>query len=1012
MLENARRQALLVLITVVAGLLCNFSMSPALGLDLKGGAQLIYEIPQESIDRLTATERTTLDQVMEQTITIIQERADPTGVANVLVSRRGTNGILVELPYREPAELVAMKSQISSLGRLEMRIVANPDLPKFDMTQEKQRLETWLKSGGRELVLEDWKKIKLFNENPQSGPIAFGKLAWYPHKIEPSTDGKTWGQAFFNNNARDQGITPMGPSTVKVFEDTDYNGGVIPEAILKEENPFLLEFVAIDTEETFFRGEDLDPTGVSPGVSQGGGLSVNYQLKAELAGAYGDWSEAHIKEHSAIILNGMVRSAPYFRGRIPGRGEISGNFTQPEVDELVKVLRTGSLQVEPVLLSDKTVGPNIGQRALELGEFSLVIGGVAVFLFMLWYYRLAGIVASVCLLLNLFLLWSSLLFMQATITLPGLGGIVLTMGMAVDANVLIYERIREEFDRGKDLLRAVRAGFERAMSAILDSNITTFLTGLVLYNVGVGPVRGFAVTLMVGIVMTVFTQFFVSRLLFHWLLVNKKLENFKVHRLFAQPNFNFLKPARICLVASIAVIGGGIYNAIAVVPSEISLDIDFKGGANMQMLLKEETTADFIRERLGSDEEFNRQFHNASVNRIDDELGSADKSTLFNIRIKLTDEMRAQIDADREVYRNARSEAERNNTAPPEPYKAPYVAHMERMFQDVLADAASEEPKVIEGVEEGSAWAQINLHFTKPVAVAAANAALQKAKLPSATAKAPGTEAAADSADLFIEWQTVPSTPKVELFDVVRDALAGLQDVEGNPAKLSNPFPEAEEIQGRMVGELRNAAIGALILSWGLIIFYLRVRFHEYKYGVAAVCALVHDVLVTLGVVVAFNAWGIVHAEINLNMIACFLTIIGYSVNDTIVIFDRIRENIREQGKTGGQSSFRQLINLSVNQTLSRTVLTTGLTMFVVLAQFAVNWGTDSDLESFAFGMMVGMISGTYSTIFIAAPVLVWIHDRSGGDKAMLEEQQAIREAEAQRLAEEAAAEQAEVQQP
>jgi preprotein translocase SecF subunit len=181
-----------------------------------------------------------------------------------------------------------------------------------------------------------------------------------------------------------------------------------------------------------------------------------------------------------------------------------------------------------------------------------------------------------------------------------------------------------------------------------------------------------------------------------------------------------------------------------------------------------------------------------------------------------------------------------------------------------------------------------------------------------------------------------------------------------------------------MVGELRNAALGALIVSWVLILFYLRVRFHEYSFGIAAVASLVHDVLVTFVVVVIANHWGIVHAEINLNMIACFLTIIGYSVNDTIVIFDRIRENKAENARLGEHEPYAMMINRSVNQTLSRTILTSGVTMFCVLAQLVVNYGSDSDLESFAFAMVVGLIAGTYSTIYIAAPILILLrkHDQ------------------------------------
>jgi SecD/SecF fusion protein len=236
---------------------------------------------------------------------------------------------------------------------------------------------------------------------------------------------------------------------------------------------------------------------------------------------------------------------------------------------------------------------------------------------------------------------------------------------------------------------------------------------------------------------------------------------------------------------------------------------------------------------------------------------------------------------------------------------------------------------------------------------------------------------------VFVEWPTQTTTKAWELFATVRDGLAGFKNVAGNALLLSDPFPEAAEIQGRMVGELRNAAIGALILSWALIIFYLRVRFHEYKYGIAAVAALVHDVLVAcIGVVIA-NQFGWVHAEINLNMIACFLTIIGYSVNDTIVAYDRLRENRGKGGQRG--RTFAQQMNLAVNQTLSRTILT-ALTVFFATAILLFLGG--KVLEDFAFVLFIGVITGTYSTIYVAAAIVVdwtlYVEGRGrGGKKAV-----------------------------
>ncbi|MGE3172868.1 MAG: protein translocase subunit SecD [Planctomycetota bacterium] len=985
MLDNARRQLALVLLTVLGALLCTILLKPGFGMDLRGGNQLIYEVPDEVMTKLVKTEQTSVDAVMEHTVKIVRDRIDPTGVLDALVSRRGATGILIELPYRERAELDQIKARISSLGKLEMRIVAWEDWAEgdkeIDLAAEKQRLQNWLNTGGgKDLVLERYQNIDRYNDDPVAGPLASGAIRWLPHLIYPQVDAPSrWDRPFSQMTQTEDGVPPLANSTVAVFEPTDFNGGVVPEAKLNTADgskPFLIEYVAVLTSVKHFTGEDLDPSGVQPGVAQDGRLAVHYRIRAEKTDEYADWTSKFLKKHSAIVLNGVIRSAPYFVSRIPGNGQISGAFTQSEVDELVKVLRTGSLQVEPQLLSDRSVGPTLGAYALWLGEISLIAGTLAVFAFMLWYYKLAGVVACVSLLLNVFLLWSAVLFMQATITLPGLGGIVLTLGMAVDANVLIYERIREEADRGKDMIRAVRAGFERAMSAILDSNITTFLTGLVLYNVGVGPVRGFAVTLMVGIVTTVFTQFFVTRLLFHYLLVKDKLKDFKVHRLFAQPKFDYLRHARKAFAFSAVLIVGGVGYALFAVPTEESLGIDFKGGANLQMVVKEATDAQVIRDRLLADKPFTDDFNYFAVNTI--EAGADGKSTTFNLRLKLTDTMRERIENERQAWRAARKQAETDGKDPPPPYEAPYLVHMRRIFAPDLIKPAYSNPFMVESPDPGQMFAEIDIHLQRPVDLAVVREELRKDLASTATATVRDDPQATQGTDLFIEWKTGTNVLTSSLFDRVRTALEDVEDTTGHLVKLSDPFPEAELIEGRMVGELRVAAIGALILSWALIIFYLRVRFHEYKYGIAAVMALVHDVCVALAAVVFFNHIGLVHAEINLNMIACFLTIIGYSVNDTIVIFDRIRENVADQQRHGGHLTFRELINLSVNQTMSRTILTSGVTLFVVLAQFLVNWGTDSDLESFAFGMFVGMISGTYSTIFIAAPMLVFVADRAG----------------------------------
>ena len=982
MLENARRQFILVLFAILLGVASIAFLKPSLGNDLKGGTQLLYDVPADVLDDLAQKENASKDSIMAQTITVMRERIDPNGTLDPLITRSGETGILVELSYFEnPQDLKRVLDRISNLGRLEMRIVAyegwaqeGNSLVASRIKVEKERLEAWLKKpDNAALIAKDPRNIRRYNEDLVNGPI-LKYLHWYPREIRVNPkDATRWDTSYAD-------LPAYQPITVQAFDEAQWNGGAIPEAVLAGEpkDQRLVEFLAVNMAERSFSGEDLDPSGCGLGQADGR-PAVNYEIVGALKAAYADWSAEHKDKQSAIILNGFVKSAPTFISKIPGRGQITGDFTIDEVEELIKVLRTGSLRIEPEKLSQTTIGPNLGEAAITRGLWSILGGGALVFAFMLAFYKIAGTIACVALLLNVFLLYAGILFMQATITLPGLGGIVLTLGMAVDANVLIYERIREELQKGKEMMQAVRSGFERAMSAILDSNITTFLVGLVLFNVGVGPVRGFAVTLMVGIVTTVFTQFFVSRLLFHWALSNGKLEGWKPNTLFENRSIDFVGKIRACVVLSAIVIIGGVGYSMTVPPEE-KLSIDFTGGSNLQMVCAEATDATSIRGKLAADAAFLSSYPTYSVNEVGED------GTGYNIRLKLTEAQRAQIEEQRAEKREERkqylaklsgeslSEEERRALVPPAPFKPPYVKELERVFEGELVEPAFSGALLVEqpGQNNNLMLAQIDVHFARPVLTAKVRESLGNG-LAGGEVTPLGDAAATTGKDFRVEWSTQSSTREWELAEIISEELADMQDADGNQIVLSDPFPEAQEIQGRLVDDLRNAAIGALILAWALIVFYLRVRFHEYKYGLAAVVALIHDVLVTFGVVVLCNHLGLVNAEISLAMIACFLTIIGYSVNDTIVVFDRIRENRIENARNGTDESFRSLINRSLNQTLSRTVLTTVLTLFVVIAQLIVNWDSGSDLEAFAFAMTIGMCCGVYSTMYIAAPILIWM---------------------------------------
>ncbi|MFK7740557.1 MAG: protein translocase subunit SecD [Planctomycetota bacterium] len=982
MLENARNQFFLVILAILLGAVCIFTMKPTLGPDLKGGTQLLYDVPKDVLQIIQQKENVSVDQVMGQTIGVMRERIDPNGTLDPLITRSGETGILIELAEMPPQTLKRVLERIGNLGKLEMRMVAYGDYKvgnvSFNLQMERQKLEGWLRNPDNlKKVNDEPRNIRIFNEDPFAGPNAAGSLAWYPRLVRPEPNEPTrWGSSFTMGALRE--------ATVKAWSDAEFNKGLVPESFLEkpERDRYLLEYVAVNMVDTSFTGEDLNPSGVGVGIGRNGGNAVNYELINARKGDYLKWSGDNKDKSSAIILNGVIKSAPYFRGKIPGRGIIEGDFTEQEVKELVKVLRTGSLRVEPELLSQQTIGAQLGERAISNGLISIIGGGLLVFLFMLAYYRTAGTIACISLLINMLLLYAGMLFMQATITLPGLGGIVLTLGMAVDANVLIYERIREELQKGKEMLQAVRSGFERAMSAILDSNITTFLVGLVLFNVGVGPVRGFAVTLMVGIITTVFTQFFVSRLLFHYALSKNKLDGWQPRTLFENRNVDFVGKIKVCVVLSALLIIGGIGYATTV-PAEKMLGIDFTGGANLRMVLSSESSDEDVRATLAADEAFVAKYPTTSVNTV------GESGNEFNVRLKLNETQRGEIAKGRAAWRDAKKQALAANEDPPAAYQPPYIGELERMFGAELVQPAFSDPLLTKHDRrpETLLYAQINVHFTSPVSVAEFKQKLTLAQGDVFAVDKQGADqaGATEATDFRVEWTTPATTKQWELKGIVSNVVSPadgddnaetssmLKDTDGELITLSDPFPEAQEIQGRLVNDLRNAAIGALLLAWALIVFYLRVRFHEYKYGLAAVVALIHDVLVTFGVVVLCNNLGLVNAEISLSMIACFLTIIGYSVNDTIVVFDRIRENRIDNARHGKDESFRSLINRSLNQTLSRTVLTTVLTLFVVIAQLLVNYGSGSDLEGFAFAMTIGMCCGVYSTMFIAAPILIWM---------------------------------------
>jgi len=515
----------------------------------------------------------------------------------------------------------------------------------------------------------------------------------------------------------------------------------------------------------------------------------------------------------AIVLDGVVKLAPNIKERIPGgEGVISGRFSPDEANDIAIVLRAGALPAPVIVEEERTVGPLLGQDSISAGIRAILIGASLVCLFMLFYYLLAGFIAVLALILNFVIVLGVMGYFHFTLTLPGIAGLILTLGMAVDANVLIYERIREELKSGKTVRSAISTGYAKAFSAIIDSNLTTLIAAILLFQFGTGPIRGFAMTLTIGIFASLFTALVVTRTIFQMISLSPGFTNIKMLNWIKDTKINFINKRKICygislilIVAGMIVFGGR---------GDKNFGVDFTGGTLQQF--KFQNPVDIAKVR----------------------------ATVSALKIKGASIQ--ELAGDREV---------------------------------LIRTPEASETKINTALKES---------FTD------------------------------------------------NKFDLMR-----------------------VERVGPSVGRLlRKNAVRALLLGLVGILIYIGFRFHHFEYGLAGVIALFHDVLIVIG------AMAITGREFDLTVVAAILTVAGYSINDTVVIYDRIRENIRFLRKL----SFVELINLSINQTLSRTVFTTLTTLFTATALFV--WG-GVVLNNFAFCLIVGFLSGIYSTIFIASPLLI-----------------------------------------
>jgi SecD/SecF fusion protein len=785
---------------------------------------------------------------------------------------------------------------------------------------------------------------------------------------------------------------------------------------------------------TLLRGAQVDTTGGRPAVSfvfkeAGGQLFGTLTGKNVPSGSGSE--ESQIKRHLAIILDGLVMSAPTINSRISTHGQITGSFTRKEVDSLVNILRSGALPAtlksQPV--SETTIGATLGEDTIREGVNAIGIAFLAVVFFMILYYRFAGMVASVALFANLLLTVGFMVFVQATFTLPGLAGLVLTLGMAVDANVLIYERFREERDRGASLALAIRNGYDRAFPTIIDTHMTGIFTAIVLYVVGNDQLKGFGVSLTVGLIISLFTSLYMTRLMFDVWLARGWLHKLSMARLLSKTDFDFMGIRYYCFTFTVVVTILGVAVFLARIPSD--LNIDFVGGTAYTGQLVESSggkTMTELRDMLNEDhqkellqvvsvkqtDQDGHQFHIvfkdpsgkedprdvllANVPKGDTAPEREDRikeraSTLPDLSVEQlfpSTLPKAIREAGKSTYFNVRTsekETELVQTALDRLLREKEGAELKPLMKKIGMEV---DPKQLQakgrdikltfheynqpGTPAYGSQSFVTTLLTRELLRAFFPNPVKEGEQPMTRKDLPFQievtgEGKSQEGGRF-EQMKIAFNPEVkgETAQKVMLALAKTkQAFEARPApeRLENFDPE-------MAAQIRLQAMWAILASWLGVCLYLWFRFGSWTFGLAAVLCQIHDLLFTLGII-AFchylhgtwlgNILGLEDFKIDLTAVAALLTLVGYSVSDTIVVFDRIRE---VRGKNPDLTP--EMINDSVNQTLSRTLLTAFTVWLVVFVLYVLG---GPGLHLFGFVMVVGVIVGTYSSIYVASPLLL-----------------------------------------
>ncbi|GAB3771180.1 protein translocase subunit SecDF [Spirosoma horti] len=780
---------------------------------------------------------------------IIQARVDKFGVANPNIQRLpGSGRIQIELPGVDNPERIrrlltgAAKLEFTEVYRLSELAPALEGMGAYLLSQEAAR------------------KAALKTTAPATGTAAKGTSTLESQLAQGSKKDSTakndTSAAAAQGTALTQLFLPVGQDQLGVYlKDTARANAVLNAPEVKGLFPadafFAWDrktFKATDGREILsiyflkkaggrapLEGDVI--TEASNDYDDRGRPEVTMNMNPEGARKWKNLTAANVGRPVAILLDNLVYTAPNVQNEIPnGRSSISGNFTVEETKDMANVLKAGKLPAPTNIVEENVVGATLGSEAVSAGVLSSIIGILLVLAFVVFYYNRAGFIADIALLVNLFFLMGVMASLGAVLTMPGIAGIVLSIGMAVDANVLIFERIKEELALGKTFKQAVADGFQNALSSIIDSNVTTFLTGIVLFIFGTGLILGFATTLIIGILTSLFAAIFITRLMLEYYIRNGKTLSFTsswAKNLFKDSDFDFVSRRKLYYTVSSIIIGLGIISAVF---RGFGLGVDFKGGRSYVIRFEKAISTDDVR------------------NALEPVLGG------------------------------------------------------------------SPEVKTYGGTGIGANQVKVTTPF-------------------------------------LVDDNSQGADKKAEA-----TVYQGLSSIKGNPAKIES----SQKVGPTIANDLLTSALWSILLAVAVVFVYILIRFKKLAFGYGAVVAMFHDVLIILAIFSIFNGILPFSLDVDQAFVGALLTIMGYSMNDTVVVFDRVREYLAEN--KGKKESIATIINNALNSTLSRTAVTGFSTILVLLVLFIFGGET---IRGFSFAMLIGVIVGTYSSLFVATPIVV-----------------------------------------